>query len=61
MKYKDYYKTYFRWIEGVIEEGLHSKRLHTRRGWQRWIKDLFIVREGKSKNIKNSLMNWPIQ
>ena len=61
MKYKDYYKTYFRWIEGVIEEGLHSKRLHTRRGWQRWIKDLFIVREGKSKNIRNSLMNWPIQ
>ena len=61
IKYKDYYKVYFKWIEGVIEEGLHSKRLHTRRGWQRWIKDLFIVREGKSKNIRNSLMNWPIQ
>ena len=61
IKYKDYYKVYFRWIEGVIEEGLHSKRLHTRRGWQRWIRDLFIVREGKSKNIRNSLLNWPIQ
>ena len=61
IKYKEYYKVYFRWLEGVIEEGLHSKRLHTRRGWQRWIRDLFVVREGKSKNIRNSLMNWPIQ
>ena len=61
IKYKEHYKVYFRWLDGIIEEGLHSKRLQTNRGWQRWIKDLFVMRDGKRKDIRNSLMNWPIQ
>jgi len=40
---------------------LHSKRLQTNRGWQRWIKDLYVMRDGKPRDIRNSLMNWPIQ
>jgi len=61
LKYRETFKTYFKWLNGIIEEGLHSKRLQTNRGWQRWIKDLYIMRDGKRKDIRNSLMNWPIQ
>ena len=61
LKYRETFKTYFRWLDGVIEEGLHSKRLQTNRGWQRWIKNLYVMRDGKPRDIRNSLMNWPIQ
>ncbi len=61
IKYKETFKIYFRWLNDYIESGLHFKRLQTNRGWQRYIKDLFITREGKQKSITNSLMNWPIQ
>ena len=61
MKYKEVFKVYFRWLNGIIEEGLHSKRLQTNRGWQRWIKNLYVMRDGKPRDIRNSLMNWPIQ
>ena len=61
LKYKDVFKVYFRWLNGIIEEGLHSKRLQTNRGWQRWIKNLYVMRDGKPRDIRNSLMNWPIQ
>ena len=61
IKYKETFKIYFKWLNDYIESGLHFKKLHTNRGWQRHIKDLFITREGKQKDIRNSLMNWPIQ
>jgi len=61
MKYREVFKVYFRWLDGIIEEGLHSKRLQTNRGWQRWIKNLYVMRDGKPRDIRNSLMNWPIQ
>ena len=61
IKYKETFKIYFRWLNDYIESGLHFKKLQTNRGWQRYIKDLFITREGKQKSITNSLMNWPIQ
>ena len=61
LKYRETFKTYFKWLDGIIEEGLYSKRLQTNRGWQRWIKDLYVMRDGKRKDIRNSLMNWPIQ
>ena len=30
-------------------------------GWQRHIKDLFQIKNGKKVDIRRSLMNWPIQ
>ena len=30
-------------------------------GWQRHIKDLFQIKNGKRVDIRRSLMNWPIQ
>ena len=62
MKYRETFKTYFRWLEGYIEAGLRNGYLSTRFGWQRWIKDLFkIGPNGKAGDIRRSLMNWPIQ
>jgi DNA polymerase I-like protein with 3'-5' exonuclease and polymerase domains len=62
MKYRETFKTYFRWLEGYIEAGLRNGYLSTRFGWQRWIKDLFkIGPNGKAVDIRRSLMNWPIQ
>ena len=61
IKYKETFKVYFKWLNSYTENGLHNKKLVTNRGWQRYIKDLFIMREGKQRSITNSLMNWPIQ
>jgi len=61
IKFKETYKVYFNWVWGIIEAGLHNKKMTTKRGWQRHIKNLFVMKMGKTKSIHNSLMNWPIQ
>ena len=60
-KYKEIYNKYFTWVGGFIEAGLQKKYLTTVYGWQRHIKSLFTIKEGKRKHIHNSLLNWPIQ
>lgn len=60
-KYREVYKGYFKWVEGVIESGLSKKYLNTCYGWQRHISSLFTYKDGKRTNIHRSLLNWPIQ
>ena len=60
-KYKETYSTYFNWIAGNIEHGLQRGYLSTVFGWQRHIKDLFQIKDGKKVDIRRSLLNWPIQ
>jgi DNA polymerase I-like protein with 3'-5' exonuclease and polymerase domains len=60
-KYRDTYKTYFKWVEGFIEAGLNKGYLTTKYGWQRHIKNLWTIKEGKKVDIRRSLLNWPIQ
>ena len=60
-KYREIYATYFNWIEGIIEAGLERKYLSTNFGWQRHIKDLFTMKNGKRTSIHRSLLNWSIQ
>ena len=35
--------------------------LSTVLGWQRHIKNLFMIKDGKKVDIRRSLLNWPIQ
>ena len=60
-KYREVYSTYFKWIDGIIEHGMHRGYLSTVYGWQRHIKSLFTFKNGKKTTIHRSLMNWPIQ
>ena len=60
-KYKEIFKVYFRWLDGVIEAGMCRGYMSTVYGWQRHIKDLFQNKNGKRVDIRRSLMNWPIQ
>ena len=60
-KYRETYSTYFKWVAGVIEHGLQRGYLSTVLGWQRHIKDLFQIKDGKKVDIRRSLLNWPIQ
>ncbi len=60
-KYRETYSTYFKWIAGVVEHGLQRGYLSTVLGWQRHIKDLFQIKDGKKVDIRRSLLNWPIQ
>ena len=60
-KYKETFKVYFEWLDGVIEHGMCRGYMSTVYGWQRHIKDLFQIKNGKRVDIRRSLMNWPIQ
>jgi DNA polymerase I-like protein with 3'-5' exonuclease and polymerase domains len=60
-KYREIYNKYFTWVDGFIEAGLSKKYLTTIYGWQRHIKNLWQVKDGKRIDIRRSLMNWPIQ
>ena len=60
-KYREIYNKYFTWNDGVIEAGMCRGYMSTVYGWQRHIKDLFQMKNGKKVDIRRSLMNWPIQ
>jgi len=60
-KYKETFKVYFEWLNGFIEHGMCRGYMSTVYGWQRHIKDLFQIKNGKRQDIRRSLMNWPIQ
>ena len=60
-KYKETFKVYFEWLDGFIEHGMCRGYMSTVYGWQRHIKDLFQIKNGKRQDIRRSLMNWPIQ
>ena len=60
-KWRDIYSVYCNWSDGIIEAGLNKGYLSTVNGWQRHIKDLFKIKDGKKVDIRRSLMNWPIQ
>ena len=60
-KYREVFKDYFKWIDGVIEHGLNQKYFSTVYGWQRHVSDLWTEKNGKRKHIHKSLLNWPIQ
>jgi DNA polymerase I len=60
-KYKEVYSKYFTWVDGIIEQGMQQGYLSTVLGWQRHIKNLFMIKDGKKVDIRRSLLNWPIQ
>ena len=60
-QYRNIFKVYFKWIDGFIENGLSKTYFSTCYGWQRHIKSLFTIKDGKKKHIHKSLLNWPIQ
>ena len=61
MEFKHRFRVYIKWIESIIEGGLINKKLETVYGWQRYIKQLWKYKNGKRVDIRNSLLNWPIQ
>lgn len=62
LKFKDTYKTYFNYIESLINGACATKYLSTEFGWQRWIKSFVAkMKDGKRGNVARSLLNWPIQ
>ena len=60
-KYREIFNKYFTWNDGFIEHGMCRGYMSTVYGWQRHIKDLFQIKNGKKVDIRRSLMNWPIQ
>ena len=61
IEFKHRFRVYIKWIESIIEGGLINKKLETVYGWQRYIKQLWKYKNGKRTDIRNSLLNWPIQ
>jgi len=61
IKFKRKYKTYFRWIDGILEGALDRGKIETIFGWQRYITDLYQYKNGKRVDVRRSLLNWPIQ
>ena len=62
IKFKELYKTYFNYIDGVIGGACITKYLSTEFGWQRYVKSFVAkVKDGRKKNVARSLLNWPIQ
>ncbi len=60
--FKETYKVYFKWSEQIIDAGLFNKFLTTSMGWQRRLFNVADkIRDGKVRNIYNSLHNWPVQ
>jgi len=60
--FRDLYKTYFKWIESVINGSSVTGCLRSELGWERRIKSMFKLNKlGTKTSIKRSLLNWPIQ
>ena len=60
--FRKIYKTYFTWIEAIINGSSITGCLRSELGWERRIKTMFKINKlGNKTSIKRSLLNWPIQ
>ena len=62
VRFKQLYKVYVSWIQGVLKSVAMTQRITTRLGWQRHSNGTFkLDKHGKLKSIRNTILNFPMQ
>ena len=62
VRFKQLYKVYVSWIEGVLKSVAMTQRITTNLGWQRHSNGTFkLDKFGKLKSIRNTILNFPMQ